>query len=241
MNDQPSITVITVVRNASNTIERCIKSVLSQNIKDIEYIVIDGASTDGTLDIVNKYSASISKIISEPDRGIYDAMNKGIRQASGKWIHLLNADDHYVDNTVLSRAVSQLVKDKTNYLTLLRELDGVAKGEYRFPYNEWRMHLSAKLPHPAMIIAREQYEKIGLYDSGLRIAADHDLILRMLKHYPPHFIDFPLVAMDQSGVSASNLKATYHEFMEVTIRHGLPRPIAWCIYWIKRLRWGVFA
>lgn len=233
------VSVITVCLNSAATIERTIKSVLGQTYPDIEYIVVDGGSTDGTLNILDRYRDQIDRLISEPDHGVYDAMNKGIRSASGDWIHILNADDHYVGPDVLERAVRRLIPGRTNYFSILRECKGIVTDEHRFPYRHWKMYVSAKLPHPGLIVGREQYQEIGLYDAKLRIAADHDLILRMVKRYPPHFIDFPLVSMDQLGLSATNLGLSYREFMEVTIRHGLPAPIAWCIYWMKRLRWGI--
>ena len=239
MSAQPILTVVTVVRNAAGSIERTINSVLDQTYGNIEYLIVDGGSTDGTLGVIDRYRNRISHVVSEPDAGVYDAMNKGIRLASGDWIHLLNADDHYVESEALERAVPHLICGRTNYFSILREHDGTVSDEYRFPYQGWRMYVSAKLPHPGLIIGRNQYQEVGLYDTSLRIAADHDLILRMVKRYAPNFTDFPLVSMDQSGLSASNLELTYREFMEVTIRHGFPRAFALGIYWLKRLRWGV--
>jgi len=235
----PKISVITVCRNSAATIERTIKSVLSQTYPGIEYIIIDGGSTDGTLAIIECYRAHIHTLISEPDSGVYEAMNKGIARASGEWVHLLNSDDYYASNDALATAVSQLLPGRTNYCVLLRDYAGVIQGACRFPYRWWKLYISAKLPHPAMIISRAQYRDIGAYDATLRIAADHDFILRMLKRYPAHFIDFPLVVMDQGGLSGQNLALTYREFMQVTIRHGMPRLLAWGIYWLKRVRWGV--
>jgi glycosyltransferase involved in cell wall biosynthesis len=236
----PAVTVITVCLNSAKTIQRTIDSVLHQSFTDIEYIIVDGGSTDGTLDIIKRHRSHIRHLISEPDRGLYDAMNKGIGLSSGKWIHLLNADDRYADNDVLERALPHLVSGRTNYFTMFREKDGVVTDEFRYPYKHWRMFISSKLPQPATIVGREQYREIGLYDTGLRIAADHDFMLRMVKRYKPNFVDFPLVYMDQSGLSATNLELTYREFMEVTVRHGMPRSLAWGIYWIKRVRWGVY-
>ena len=235
----PKISVVTICRNSASTLERTIKSVLAQTYPNLEYIVVDGGSTDGTLDIIARYRDRITTVISEPDRGVYDAMNKGIALASGEWIHLLNSDDHYMQCDVLAEVAPRLLPGKTNYCVLMREYDGVIGDACRFPYQGWKLYVSAKLPHPAMIVSRDQYNAVGRYDAGLRIAADHDFILRMLAQYPAHFIDIPLVAMDQGGLSANNLELTYREFMHVTIRHGLPSILAWGIYWLKRLRWGV--
>lgn len=225
--------------NSAKTIERTIQSVLAQDYPHVEYVIVDGGSTDGTSDIIERYRSRIHTFISEKDHGLYDAMNKGVALATGEWIHLLNSDDHYVDNKALSAIVKKLKPNRTNYSVVLREYAGVIGSACRFPYRRWKLHISAKLPHPGMIISREQYQKIGKYDADLRIAADHDFILRMLKHYPANFIDLPLVAMDQGGVSATNLELSYREFMQVSVRHGTPKILARLVYWLKRVRWRV--
>lgn len=239
MSIAPTITVVTVCRNAAVTIEQTIRSVLSQSYANVEYIIIDGASTDDTLRIIDRYRHRIAHVVSEPDNGLYDAMNKGIALASGEWIHLLNADDYYAGDDVLERCMPMLREDAVNYCSIFRELNGVITDLFRFPYRGWKLYVSAKLPHPGLIVSRRQYQEMGLYDATLKIAADHDLILRMVKRYQPNFIDFPLTIMDQGGVSTTNLELSYREFMLVTIRQGLPAPIAWSIYWLKRLRWRV--
>ena len=113
------ISVITVVLNNKSYIEDCINSVLNQSYKNVEYIVIDGGSTDGTVDAIRKYEKSISKWISEPDRGIYDAMNKGIALCSGDYIGMLNADDMFSDNSVLQTIIDEfnfkIIAKRQNY------------------------------------------------------------------------------------------------------------------------------
>lgn len=235
----PTVSVVTVCRNSVRTIERTIRSVIEQRYPAFEYIIVDGASNDGTLDVIERYRSSITRVISEPDSGVYDAMNKGIALATGEWIHLLNADDRYLSVDSLLSATPHLRADRTNYFAMTLERDGAAIADYRFPYVHWRMLVSAKVPHPAMIVHRDQYRVVGGYDASLRIAADHDLTMRLLKRYPPNEVNLPLVGMDQTGLSARNLRATYREFMEVSIRHGLPRPLAYAIYWLKRVRWQV--
>src|SRR5690242_19224605 len=114
MTSAPKISIVTICRNSAKTIERTIQSELVQTYPNIEYIIVDGCSTDGTLDIINRYRSRIAKVISEADRGVYDGMNKGIALSSGEWIHLLNSDDHYVSNDALAKMAAQLQPDKTN-------------------------------------------------------------------------------------------------------------------------------
>lgn len=117
MKDQKGkVSVITVCYNASETIENTILSVLNQSYDNYEYIVIDGNSSDETLSIINKYSNKITKIVSESDKGIYDAMNKGIKLSTGEWLHFLNAGDRYADNDVLSNIFKSGIEDNVNVL-----------------------------------------------------------------------------------------------------------------------------
>ena len=211
-----------------------------QTYPNIEYLVVDGASTDGTLAILRSYGERIS-FTSEPDRGMYDAMNKGIRRARGKWIHLVNADDWYAIPDALARAVPQLDKDRTNYFDLVRVYPDREPVLQSRDVSRWMLYIAAFLPHPTLIVAREQYERVGLYDAELRIASDHDLILRMIRHYPPRHIPIVLSNMDQTGVSARALSTSLEEFTQVTIRHGVPSAIARTIQWLKSYWWRLRA
>ncbi len=235
---RPKISIITVSYNSVRTIKRTIESVLSQTYPNKEHIVIDGGSKDGTVDLIRRYANQLSYWTSEPDRGVYDAMNKGIQRASGEWIHLLNSDDRYIGPTALSEAVPHLDETRTSYFSMI--LDHGADGDeyYRFPFKHWKLYVSAFLPHPAMIISRTQYKTVGVYSTDYRIASDHDLILRMVQKYIPKHTDIPLVRMCQTGVSARNLVESFREFREVTVRHGLPRPVAEAIFQMKRT-WAV--
>ena len=110
------VSIITVVYNRADVIRDTIESVLSQTYKNIEYIIIDGASTDGTMDVVNEYKDKISKIISESDKGLYDAINKGIKEATGDVIGLIHSDDFYLDNLVVQRIVDTFKKENKDML-----------------------------------------------------------------------------------------------------------------------------
>lgn len=234
---QPLISVVTVVLNGERSLERTIQSVLQQTYPQIEYIIIDGGSTDRTPEIIKSYAPHLAYWVSQPDQGIYDAMNFGIRQATGEWIHLLNADDYYCHRTVLADVVPGLQPDRTNYFSMVLQFSEGQQKVQRFDFQYWKLFVSAFLPHPALIVARSQYEQIGLYDTALKIAADHDLILRLLQVYPALYRDICLVTMAQGGTSAQQLDRSCQEFREVTCRYGLPGWLAQLIYLGKRLAW----
>lgn len=235
---RPTISVVTVCFNSARTIEETIRSVLAQTWPAVEYIVVDGGSTDGTLDIVRRHERRIARWISEPDRGIYDAMNKGVQAATGEWIHLLNSDDVYADPGVLVRVAPRLDPERTNYCDITRDFGGGRTQRQSFPFDRRKLMFSAYLPHPGLIVHRAQYERVGLYDTRLKIAADHDMILRLLAAYPPNHIPEVLVRMRQDGASAQAPGIVLREFRDVSIRHGVPRALAWLFYSFKRLYWS---
>lgn len=232
----PLITVVTVCLNAERTIRRTIDSVLSQTYTNLEYLVIDGGSTDGTLALLRSYEQRV-KFISEPDRGMYDAMNKGIRLARGEWIHILNSDDWYATPDALANAAPHLDADRTTYFDLIRSYPDQTEILQSRTVSPWMLHIAAFLPHPSLIVARSQYERVGLYDPGLKIASDHDLILRMIRDFPPKHVPVVLTKMDQTGISARALSTSLEEFTQVSIRHGMPRLAARLIQRFKSIWW----
>lgn len=187
----PEISIVTVVRNGSGTISRALASLVMQGSGDFESVVVDGASTDGTLDIVAEYKARLAakgltlSVVSEPDNGIYDAMNKGIARCQGEIIGTLNADDWYeADALDRIHAAAAAHPDAGVIYGALRQVleDGqeVVARRYNFDYL-----LTAKEPavysaaqHPACFVRRAVYQRIGVYDTSFRIAADYDFLLR---------------------------------------------------------------
>lgn len=236
-SDKPLVSVVTVVRNGEKTLQQTIQSVLNQTYRNIEYIIVDGCSTDRTVEIIRSYEERIAYWLSEPDRGIYDAMNKGIALASGQWIHLLNADDCYCDNSALEQVASTLNPQKTNYFTLVRTLPHNQQKQQKFVYQAWQLFILPRLPHPALIVAKQQYEQVGLYDTSWKIASDHDITLRLLARYPAKFTDIPLVTMSHEGFGSINIELAFQEFRDVTIRYRFPVLLAWAVYYSKLLRW----
>jgi glycosyltransferase involved in cell wall biosynthesis len=207
------ISIITVCYNSALTIRDTFESVLNQTYSDIEYIVVDGNSNDETLFIIKEYEPRFNgKIywISEPDNGLYDAMNKGIQMATGKIIGILNSDDRYTNGSVLEIVHDQF--DANNCQSLYGDLF-VIKGGKLCRYWRAGRQRSFKLgwmpPHPAFFLRKEIYEKYGLFRLDCGTAADYELMLRILEkyHISTVYLPKPLVVMSDGGVSNMSIKS----------------------------------
>ena len=231
---KPKISIITVTYNSAKTLEKTIQSIINQSFANYEFIIIDGGSNDGTIDIIRKYEKNIAYWVSEPDGGIYDAMNKGILKANGEWIHLLNSDDYYYDNSVLEKVSECLVDENNFYYFTMIQKNGLKENIYKWNSSLWKLWYSAYIPHPTMFVSKKAYESIGLYDTSFKIAADHDMILRLINHnINPIFNDVNCSVMVIGGASSFDLKKTFTDFKKVTIKNGLNSFIAECIYQFK--------
>ncbi len=207
------ISIITVCLNSVATIKDAVESVLSQTYPDIEYIIVDGGSTDGTLDIINSYRGRIHHVVSEPDRGIYDAMNKGIRLASGDVIGILNSDDVYEDRKVISDVVEKFC----NYDVDIVLGDVVQVDRYDFSkirryysskkFRRWKLRFGWMPPHPATFITASAYKKAGTYSLDYKIASDYEMFIRLMLVHRFAFARVPrvLVRMRIGGVSTNGL------------------------------------
>lgn len=177
----PRVSIVTVSFNSCATIRDTIESVLSQDFPDIEYIIVDGGSTDGTREIVAEYGKRISVFVSEPDRGIYDAMNKGIRAATGEVVGLLNSDDVYVDSTVVSGLVHAMYAARTDavFADLVyvdpHDLSRVRRFYDCARWHPGRFRYGWMPAHPTFFVKRTWYERCGLFSLEYRIAADSTL------------------------------------------------------------------
>jgi glycosyltransferase involved in cell wall biosynthesis len=183
------VSIITVCFNIADTIEDTIRSVLSQDYQDIEYIVVDGGSTDGTLDVVGRYKNSIANVISEPDNGIYDAMNKGLSSSTGDIVATLNGDDVYAGKTTVSRMAEFIRQNDLDaaYGDLVyfdRNDSGHVKRYWRpGPYRKGAFRRGWVIPHPTFFCRKEIYEKFGYFNDTLQIAADFELMLRLIEKH----------------------------------------------------------
>ena len=215
------ISIITVVYNNEETIQDVMNSVLLQEYDDLEYIIIDGASTDGTVeiikDILKRYPERNVKFISEKDNGIYDAMNKGIRNSTGDVIGILNSDDFYVNNNVISIVINKFITKKVESvfadLVYVRtdNLDKIVRYYSSAIFHPGKMAYGWMPAHPTFFVKREVYEQYGLYKTDYKIAADYELIARFLVKNKVSYSYIPevLVKMRTGGASTRNLKSNW--------------------------------
>jgi glycosyltransferase involved in cell wall biosynthesis len=205
------ISIITVCRNSASTIRDSIESVLSQTYPYIEYIIIDGASRDTTLEIIREYGSRIAKVISEPDKGLYDAMNKGIALATGDVIGILNSDDFYMDSGVIERVAAEFEANKTDsvYADLVYvrsdDLNKVVRYYDSSYFSPERFAYGWMPAHPTFFVKKWVYDKYGVFRTDLKIGADFDLLARLLyKHSISYsYMQEVLVKMRMGGVSTS--------------------------------------
>jgi glycosyltransferase involved in cell wall biosynthesis len=211
------VSIITVVYNGETTIRDTIESLLAQDYPYIEYIIIDGASTDSTVDIIRSYDNKITKFISEPDQGIFDAMNKGIKLASGDVVGILNADDFYPDRDVISTVVKYLEGNRVDSvfgdLVYVRADDLQTIVRY---YSSAKFHpqqfASGWMPaHPTFFVKRSAYERYGLFKTDYEIASDYELLTRFLARHQLSYVYIPkvMVKMRTGGVSTLNLRSNW--------------------------------
>jgi glycosyltransferase involved in cell wall biosynthesis len=214
------LSIITVCYNSAATIERAMASVLSQNYPDVEYIVIDGGSSDGTVDIIKKYRDRIAHFVSEKDAGIYDAMNKGIALATGDIVGILNSDDRYADDSVLSVVMAAFAGGGNSSDAPVDAVYGnIAYFQKETPstfFRFWKAGIFSRAkmrngwmpPHPAFFVRRAWYEQHGNFRLDFGTAADYELLLRfMLAGIRMKYIDQTFVYMQAGGASGKNFAA----------------------------------
>jgi len=204
------ISIITVVFNNVRTIEDTIRAVEMQNYSDVEHIVIDGASTDGTLDVLQRHQDKITKLVSEPDRGIFDAMNKGLRLATGEVVGFLNADDIYAD-TAIFHTVADVFADETIeacYADLVYVDPVNINKQVRYwkskPFRPGMFSTGWVPAHPTFFARRTTYARDGGFDESLGLAADYELMLRLLERHRIKAVYVPKVFVKMRLGGASN-------------------------------------
>ena len=232
------LSIIVAVKNGDQTLQRCISSILPQTGGNIELIVIDGASTDRTVEILRANQDSLAYWISEPDRGICDAWNKGLAQAKGEWLLFLGADDYLWSPEVLAMVAPALRSAFPQYSVAYGRVacvdaSGAIQGVYGQPWNVAKAQflVDMSIPHQGTFHHRSLFEKFGVFDRAFRIAGDYELLLRELSTADALFLPQTVVAGMQIGGLSSNLDlapSIYREFSTARRKHGLnPYPLAW--------------
>jgi glycosyltransferase involved in cell wall biosynthesis len=229
MSELPLVTVVTPVFDGERTIRRCLESVRAQDYPRIEHIVVDGGSRDGTPAAIAAAESTAERPVrftSERDAGVYDAMSKGVRAARGEFVHILNADDRYVDRGVLSRAVAAMhARSLDLHHARARQVDAVGGTVREFGRDIGFGELLAKMrvAHPTVVVRRWVYERHGAFSIGFRVAADHEFLLRVWRKVVVGFSPEVQVLMEIGGISttAGNVVRAYRESMGAAVMHGL--------------------
>lgn len=243
---KPMVTIVTVCYNSETTIERCMQSVLNQTYDNIEYIIIDGESHDQTMNLIKKYQKKFGermRVISEPDQGIYDAMNKGIREASGRIIGILNSDDYYVRDAVENIVSVWNGKGMQILYGLMRTMkEGKEYSLSRLSH--YFLH-EQMIWHPACFVTEDVYKVIGDFDTKYRSVADYDFMLRAYDSGKVQFVpvDATIVNFSEGGMSGSAIG--YLEGLRYRHQRGDLSGITYylaCIYepirqWARRRLW----
>lgn len=232
------ISIVTVTYNCKSVVKDCLASVREQSYPGVEHVVIDGASTDGTLALLQAHRESLAVIDSEPDDGIYDAMNKGIKRAQGDVIGFLNSDDFYASNAVLSK-VAELFEEDPSLEACYADLVYTDQMDTSRTVRYWRSNdfvpgsfsMGWCPPHPTFFVRRSVYERFGGFDLNYRIASDVELMMRFLevRRVRVRYVPEVWVKMRMGGVSNKNLKNIFElnqEILRALRHHGLPATLA---------------
>lgn len=239
------VTIITSCYNRESTIRGCIESVLVQDYPDIEYIVIDGASTDGSLAVINEYRDRITKIISEPDKGMYEAINKGLRAATGDIVGLVHSDDFLYSPHTISHIVERFKQTGADFLygdglfVSAEITDKVVRNWIGGNYRLWKVKHGWLPLHPTCYIRRDVIEKRGYYNETYKIAADSDLLFRYLLggELSVTYLNEYIIRMRMGGLSTDSAKRRqmWKEDIRMYHSHGM-NPI---ITKLEKMLWKI--
>ena len=224
------VSIITTCFNRERTIAHAMESVFSQDYPHIEYIVVDGASTDNSLSIIGQYANGIEKIISEPDNGMYEAINKGIKAATGDIVGVLHSDDFLISSNVITEIVKEFIRTDADivygdglFVDPIRT-NKVVRNWVSGKYKRWKVRLGWLPLHPTVYIRREVIDRHGIYDESYKIAADSDFLVRHLWKNRPHvvYLNQYILKMRMGGLSTDKLKRKqmWDEDVRMYKKHG---------------------
>lgn len=239
------ISIITISFNANDTIEKTLNSINSQSYSNIEHIIVDGGSIDGTIEICNSFS-HISKIISEPDNGVYDAFNKGLKLATGDIIGFLNADDVFCNENSIQDIVDAFSNNETDIvygnLDYVNKEGKVIRNWISRPYEKGLVKKAWMPAHPTFYCKKEVYDHLGGYNDSFKIAGDFELCLRFLEinNIPSFYLNKKIVKMLVGGISNSGLKSKLTIFKEelraFKINNIYINPVLFFFYKLKKVK-----
>ena len=239
------ISIITISFNAKSTIEKTLQSVANQSYKNIEHIIVDGCSKDNTLEICNSFS-HVSKIISEPDNGVYDAFNKGLKLATGDIIGFLNADDVFFNENSVQEIVNPFSNNETDIvygnLDYVNEEGKVIRNWISKPYEKGLIKKAWMPAHPTFYCKKEVYDRFGGYNDSFIIGGDFELCLRFLEvnKVPSFYLNKKLVKMLVGGISNSGLKSKWtiykEELRAFKINKVYINPLTFFLFKLKKLK-----
>jgi glycosyltransferase involved in cell wall biosynthesis len=236
------LSIITVVYNNVESIKSAIESVISQDCSHVEYIVVDGGSTDGTIEIINEYLDKIPVFISESDKGIYDALNKGILRASGDVIAILHSDDKFCNMHVCSDIMKHMDKTKAELcfsdMVIVDNFSGKILRYYMANYfKRWMFRIGWMPPHPTCFIKKSLFNEFGMYSTDYQIAGDFDLLVRFFygRKIKWSYLDKISIKMSAGGVSNSGWQSKRLIFNE--INHSLKSNDVWSLSIFQSIRY----
>lgn len=241
----PLISIITVVYNGENNLEGTIKSVINQDYPNVEYIIIDGGSTDGTINIIKRYENYIDYWVSEKDKGIYDAMNKGIKLANGELIGIINSDDYY-SKDIFREIVEKFLQKKYQVDFFYGPIGLInQRGEkycLMMPLKESDIekykYTMMPFPHPSIFIKLSVYKKIGLFNCSYKLSADYDLVLRLINNNYQGDNIRKVVAFFREGGRGESI-ISYQDVKKILLSCGVPKIIVYKSFFLSILRFAL--
>ena len=220
-NNQPKVSIITAVYDSEKTVAQTISSIKSQTYENIEHIIIEGESTDNSLNIIRGFEDPKLKIFSEADLGLYHALNKGITMSSGEIVGFVHSDDFLCDNDAIKKIAEAFSSEETE--VVYSDIDYVSRSDHDFIIRHWSAGKFIKSnlkkgwmpPHPTLYLRRSSYEKYGVYDTGYKVGADYDLILRIFSNLEGKAVYIPetFYKMRYGGISSTHIfRKMYDDF-----------------------------
>lgn len=240
--NKPVVTIITTVFNGEKYLEQTIKSIIGQTYDNLEYIIIDGGSTDGTLDILRKYDDKIAYWISESDQGISDAFNKGVKLAHGDYINFQGADDYLLAPDVVEKMMQGL-NDEWLVCGRIERVANTEEKKILFrtdgKFSKLSLLFRMSLPHQALFTHKKFFEKYGLFDVNNKFCMDYELLLRAYKHFPEVVMkDIFVSAWRDGGIGADRTMKVYEEYFKIKVANRVaPRRILKLIFYWSVLKY----